>query len=32
MLRAGRPTAELQAPVPVSVAANSSSSMDVTQD
>jgi len=31
-LRAGRPTAELQAPVPVSVAANSSTSMDVTLD
>ena len=31
-LRAERPTAELQAPVPISAAANSSSSMDVTLD
>jgi serine/threonine protein kinase len=31
-LRAERPTAELQAPVPISAAADSSSSMDVTLD
>jgi serine/threonine-protein kinase len=31
-LRAGRTTAELQAPAPVAVAANSSSTMDVTLD
>ena len=31
-LRTGHPTAELQAPVPISVAANSSGAMDVTLD
>ena len=31
-LRAGRPTAELRAPAPISVAANSRSAMDVTLD